>query len=74
MTEVAVAKMAVEEEVASLKATRKKANQKCHDRCEQVEQIVENINDIDLESEDMVLWLKATRETIKIKDIDGHQA
>jgi hypothetical protein len=67
--------MMTEPALDRLKAARKKANQKCRDKCQQLEAIADEMDDFDLESDDeeIVQWVRVTKNSIKIKDVNDRQ-
>ena len=61
--------------VEKLRAARKQAGQECRDRCQQVEDIVSAIDELDFDNdEEIVEWVRVAKDSIKIKEVDDKQA
>jgi hypothetical protein len=59
------------ESLEVLKTSRKKVKQKADDKCEELEQVTEIISSLEVDDkEEIVLWLAAARDAIKIKGED----
>jgi hypothetical protein len=66
--------MMSEAAIETLVQVRKASRKKCEIKCSQVEQIVESDDEFDLKADDEIInWVKKTRNGIKLKDADDKQ-